>query len=177
MATLSSIKAWRIPWTEEPGELQSMGLQRAEHDWMTNIHTHTRECVYVCMCVFVCIWIWAFPGGSTVKNPPAHAGDAGSIPGSERSLGRGNGNPLPGKSHGQRSLVHGIAKSQIQLSNWACMHTYICIYSFSDSFPGYSLPLLKHFCHSFHLYICICLYDCIYINAFACMYMHISIWK
>ena len=28
MANLSSILAWRIPWTEEPGELQSMGLQR-----------------------------------------------------------------------------------------------------------------------------------------------------
>ena len=27
-----SILAWRIPWTEEPGRLQSMGLQRAEHD-------------------------------------------------------------------------------------------------------------------------------------------------
>ena len=32
MATLSSILAWRIPWTEEPGGLQSMGLQRVEHD-------------------------------------------------------------------------------------------------------------------------------------------------
>jgi len=31
-ATHSSILAWRIPWTEEPGELQSMGLQRAGHD-------------------------------------------------------------------------------------------------------------------------------------------------
>ena len=38
-----------------------------------------------------------FPGGSVVKNPPANAGDArdaGSIPGSERSPGVGNGNPL-----------------------------------------------------------------------------------
>ena len=33
MATLSSILVWRIPWTEEPGGLQSMGLQRAGHDW------------------------------------------------------------------------------------------------------------------------------------------------
>ena len=32
MATHSSIHAWRIPWTEEPGRLQSMGLQRAGHD-------------------------------------------------------------------------------------------------------------------------------------------------
>ena len=32
MSIHSSILAWRIPWTEEPGGLQSMGLQRAGHD-------------------------------------------------------------------------------------------------------------------------------------------------
>ena len=32
MPTHSSILAWRIPWTEEPGGLQSMGLQRVRHD-------------------------------------------------------------------------------------------------------------------------------------------------
>ena len=35
MATHSSILAWKIPWTEEPGGLQSMGSQRAGHDWAT----------------------------------------------------------------------------------------------------------------------------------------------
>ena len=35
MATHSSILAWRIPWTEEPGGLQSMGLQRVGHDLAT----------------------------------------------------------------------------------------------------------------------------------------------
>ena len=35
MATHSSILAWRIPWTEEPGGLQSTGLQRVRHDWAT----------------------------------------------------------------------------------------------------------------------------------------------
>ena len=34
-ATYSSTLAWRIPWTEEPGRLQSMGWQRAWHDWAT----------------------------------------------------------------------------------------------------------------------------------------------
>ena len=33
MVTHSSILAWRIPWTEEPGELQSIGLQRVGHDY------------------------------------------------------------------------------------------------------------------------------------------------
>ena len=32
MATHSSILAWRIPWTEEPGGLQSMGLRRVRHN-------------------------------------------------------------------------------------------------------------------------------------------------
>ena len=37
MATHSSIFAWRIPWTEEPGGLQSMGSQRVRHDWVTSL--------------------------------------------------------------------------------------------------------------------------------------------
>ena len=40
MATHSSILAWRIPWTEEPGRLQSRGPQRVKHDWASNTHTH-----------------------------------------------------------------------------------------------------------------------------------------
>ena len=35
METHPSIVAWRIPWTEEPGRLQSMGSQRVRHDWVT----------------------------------------------------------------------------------------------------------------------------------------------
>ena len=39
MATHSSILAWRIPWTEEPGGLESMGFERVRHSWATNIFT------------------------------------------------------------------------------------------------------------------------------------------
>ena len=39
MATHSSIFAWRISWTEEPGELQSMGLQKVGNDWVTTTHS------------------------------------------------------------------------------------------------------------------------------------------
>ena len=39
MTTHSSILAWRIPWTEEPGRLQSMGLQRVLRDLVTNTHS------------------------------------------------------------------------------------------------------------------------------------------
>ena len=39
MATHPSILSWRIPWTEEPGRLWSMGSQRVEHNWVTNTFT------------------------------------------------------------------------------------------------------------------------------------------
>ena len=39
MAAHSSILAWEIPWTEEPGGLQSMGSQRVGHDCETNAYT------------------------------------------------------------------------------------------------------------------------------------------
>ena len=40
MATHSSILAWKISWTEEPGGLQSMGSQRIRHDSVTNTYLH-----------------------------------------------------------------------------------------------------------------------------------------
>ena len=44
--THASILAWKIPWTEEPGGLQSIGSQRVEHDWSDLAHmqkTYDRE--------------------------------------------------------------------------------------------------------------------------------------
>ena len=38
IATHSNTLAWKIPWTEEPGRLQSMGLQRVRHNWATSLH-------------------------------------------------------------------------------------------------------------------------------------------
>ena len=40
-ATHSSVLAWEIPWTEEPGRLQSMGSHRVRHDWSNLAHTQT----------------------------------------------------------------------------------------------------------------------------------------
>ena len=40
MATHSSILAWRIPWTENSGRLQSMGSQRVQHNWSDLAHMH-----------------------------------------------------------------------------------------------------------------------------------------
>ena len=44
IATHSSILAWEILWTEEPGRLQSMGSQTVRHDWATNHHHHPHYC-------------------------------------------------------------------------------------------------------------------------------------
>ena len=71
-----------------------------------------------------------FPGDSVVKNPPANAGDAGSIPVLGRAPGGGNSNPLLYSCLGNAmdrgawwATVHEVAKSQIQLSDSACTHT------------------------------------------------------
>ena len=65
-----------------------------------------------------------FPDGSVVQNLPVNAGDTGWIPGSGRSPGGGNGNPLqysclenPMDRGAWWAAVYGVAKSQTQLKN------------------------------------------------------------
>ena len=72
-----------------------------------------------------CIFIWlGFPGGSEVKASACNVGDLGSIPGSGRSPGEGNGNPLqysclenPIDGEAWWATVHGVAKSRTRLSD------------------------------------------------------------
>ena len=79
MATHSSILPRRIPWTKEPGRLQSMESQESDTTQRLN-HHHLK---------------WASLVAQTAKNLPANnAGDPASILGSERSPGKGNSNPL-----------------------------------------------------------------------------------
>ena len=47
MAPHSNILAWRIPWTEEPDRLQSIGSKRVRHDWATNINTLANTLYYI----------------------------------------------------------------------------------------------------------------------------------
>ena len=70
-----------------------------------------------------------FPGGTEVKASACNVGDLGSIPGSGRSPGEENGNPLqysylenPMEGGACWATVHGVAKSQTQLSNF----TFTC---------------------------------------------------
>ena len=83
MATRCSILAWRIPWTEEPGGLQSMGSQKVRHRQLIVLLFYHRS--------------KGFPGGTVVKTLPTNVEDerdSGSIPKSGRSPRRENGNPL-----------------------------------------------------------------------------------
>ena len=59
MATHSSILAWRITWTEEPGRLQSMGLLRVGHDFTFTFHFHALEEE---MATHSSVLAWTIPG-------------------------------------------------------------------------------------------------------------------
>ena len=70
-----------------------------------------------------------FPGGSEVKASVCNAGDLGSVPGSGRSPGEGNGNPLQysGLENSMdggawRATVYGVAKSRTRLSDFTSLH-------------------------------------------------------
>ena len=69
-----------------------------------------------------------FPGGSEVKASASNAGDLGSIPGSGRPPGEGNGNPRqysclenPMDGGAWQATVHGVAKSRTQLSDFTLL--------------------------------------------------------
>ena len=55
-----SILAWRIPWREELGGLQSMGSQRVGHDWATELNWYVKE-VCVCVQLLSCVQLFATP--------------------------------------------------------------------------------------------------------------------
>ena len=99
--THSSVLAWRIPGTGEPGGLPSMGSHRVGHDWSD-----------------------LAVAGSDSKESACNTGDRSSITGLGRSSGEGNGNPLQHScmenSMGRGAwwaTVHGVAKSGTQLSD------------------------------------------------------------
>ena len=93
MATHSSILAWRIPQTEEPGGLQSMGSQRVRHDGATSLHFSSppelpwwlsgKESACQCRRCGFNPWVRKIPWGRKEQLGPVF---------------------LPGKSRGQRSL-------------------------------------------------------------------------
>ena len=114
MATHSSIFAWRILWTEEPGMLQSLGSQRVRHNWVTNRMDLPKYSLVVQglgLCALT-------------------AEGAGSIPGLGRSPGEGNGNPFQysclenSMDRGAwQATIHGVVNSWTRLNN---SHFHFC---------------------------------------------------
>ena len=90
---------WRIPWTEEPGGLQSIGLQNQTR--LTRLSTHAQG--------FSLSGVLESPGGLVDKEPACSAGDLGSIPGLGRCPGEGNSYPL---HYSGLESSKGVAKSQ-----------------------------------------------------------------
>ena len=62
MATHSSILAWRIPWTEEPGRLQSKGSKRAGQEWVTNTTVSYTESFNVATVKLVNLFLFVTSG-------------------------------------------------------------------------------------------------------------------
>ena len=78
MATHSSLLVWRIPWTEEPGGQQSIGLQRVGHDWSEFACMHTLVLnrgrylwMHFMLCAFVlsCVYLFATTGAIAHQTP------------------------------------------------------------------------------------------------------------
>ena len=93
------------------------------------------------------LWFERFPGGSDGKASPCNAGDLGSIPGSGRSSGERNGNPLQylcleNSMDGEAwwARVHGVAKSRTLLH----LHSFFFVILAETASP-LGLFLLKHF--------------------------------
>ena len=112
MKTPSSILAWKIPWTEEPGVLQTMESQ--SWTWL-NTCTHVPLILPIFLLWFIFLhlisYFLSFPGGSYGKESACNEGDLVSVPGSGRSSGEGNGNSLQyswrilGEFHGERESL------------------------------------------------------------------------
>ena len=72
MATHSSTLAWKSPWTEEPGRLQSMGSQRVRQDWATSLGSHEEQVSQLMILIFFNVWedirIWVDSTSSMISS-------------------------------------------------------------------------------------------------------------
>ena len=155
MATYSSILAWRIPWTEEPGGLQSMGSQTVGHDWVTN--TWKKKSI-LCFFSFIALTRrrqWQLipvllPGKSHGRRSPVGCSPWGHEESdtTERlhfhlslsCIGEGNGNPLqcsclenPRDGGAWWAAIYGVAQSRTRLkwlssSSSTSQNLYLPIY-------------------------------------------------
>ena len=115
-----------IPMDREAWQATVHGISTVRHVLAASFRFNRQQ--------LISSWIfiqWGFPGGSEVKASACNAGDLGSILGSGRSPGEGNGNPLqysclenPMDGGAWWATVHGVAKSRTRLSNFT--FTFYC---------------------------------------------------
>ena len=67
----SSTFAWKIPWTEEPGGLQSMGSQRVRHNWATSFSTFHFPALEKEMATHSSVLAWRIPGTAEPSGLPS----------------------------------------------------------------------------------------------------------
>ena len=144
MAPHSSTLAWKIPWMEEPGRLQSMGSLRVGHDWATSLSCIGEGNGNPLQC-------------SCLENP--RDGELGGLPsmGSHRvgrlkqlssSSGEGNGNPLqcsclenPRNGGAWWAAVYGVAQSWTRLK-W--LSSSSSLKEFTEAFCLYTMSQTWH---------------------------------
>ena len=122
MATHSSALAWKIPWTEEPGRLQSMGLLRVGHNWATSLslftfHFHALEKE---MATHSSVRAWRIPG----------TGEPGGLPSLGSHRVRHNWSDLAAKDgealYSQQKQDQDLTVAQLMnslLPNWLKLKT------------------------------------------------------
>ena len=127
MASHSTTLAWKIPWTEEPGRLQSMGSRRVRHDWATSLSLFTfmQE-----MATHSSVLAWRIPGMEEPGGLPSIGShrvrhdwsDLAAAAAAFFISGEGNGNPLqysclanPMDRGAWWAAVYRVAQSRIRL--------------------------------------------------------------
>ena len=107
MAPHSTTLAWKIPWTEEPGRLQSMGSLRVGHDWATSLSLFT-------------FMHWRKKWQPTPVFLPGDSQGRRGLVGC-RLWGRTESDTLKwlSSSSSMSTVIHGVAKSRTRLSDWS----------------------------------------------------------
>ena len=103
MATHSSVLAWRIPGTEEPGRLPSMGLHRVRHDWSDLAAVAAAAQMVKSLPAMLETWVWSLgqedpleKGMATHSSIPAWRTRWTEEPGGLQSMGSQSGTRLSG---------------------------------------------------------------------------------